>query len=134
MARGLNQQKAARNRLARAGEHPAALALHRVPGKAADPRQFQTAIGLDFLDHRAQGVHVASQRPGCVLGLAHQRCSQRTLAGVSMRKAQIVQIGDHTIHGSPGKPGRAGDVQKIDENVTQIVFVNGWQRHGELLG
>ena len=107
---------------ARGHRHP--FALHRGPLQAAQTDQLEPAVGLDLLHHRAQSIHMRCQPARRILLFPRRRNQQRTLGGDGLLHRQRRKGRLHEFDSPACVPGRAGNVQQINQEVNRLVQIN----------
>ena len=108
-----------------AGEDGAAFTLDSVPSVATDLGKFQSSIGLDLLDHAAQGIYMGGKGTRIVIALAGPGGQQGTFACArepEHRKGIEGLLGQGD--GRFCQPGGTGSVEQLGQKVEQELGVN----------
>ncbi|MCY1366403.1 hypothetical protein D9M69_532980 [compost metagenome] len=122
MSGGQQRQHAAAQH-AVVGEQADPAALGEAARPAADRRQAEAAVVLQFADDRANGVEVRRHRAvGAGLAAGDGRADVAA-AGQLERHAELVEALGDVAHDGVGETGRAGNGEHLEEHLFQVVEV-----------
>ena len=109
--------------------HARTLGESRVP--VSDGHHFHAAVGLESLDHGAEGIEV---RHHCPIRAGLPALEVRAYGAAPCEfevHAQLLQLVAHEVHDPVGEPAGAGNAEQFEKRVEDVGLIYGQLFHCE---